>query len=83
MRDEEKKYPQRVIGRFREQIPTAPGSVARNISREEQEFIDAMREYQATSGRLFPAWSEVLEVLQKLGYRKKDSEESAPHSSRS
>ena len=26
-----------------------------------------MQEYKKSSGRMFPTWSEVLEVLQKLG----------------
>ncbi len=30
----------------------------------------AMNEYKRTSGRMFPTWSEVLEVLQGLGYEK-------------
>jgi len=32
--------------------------------------MEAMQEYKRVSGRMFPTWSEVLEVLQKLGYRK-------------
>ncbi len=30
----------------------------------------AMDEYKRRSGRQFPTWSEVLEVLHSLGYRK-------------
>ena len=30
----------------------------------------AMNEYKRRSGRMFPTWSEVLEVLQGLGYEK-------------
>ena len=30
----------------------------------------AMQEYKARSGRMFPTWSEVLEVLRTLGYEK-------------
>jgi hypothetical protein len=30
----------------------------------------AMQEYKKRSGRMFPTWSEVLEVLQALGYHK-------------
>ena len=30
----------------------------------------AMNEYKRRSGRMFPTWSEVLEVLQGLGYQK-------------
>src|SRR5436309_2707161 len=38
----------------------------------EQELLEAMQEYKRRSGRLFPTWSEVLEVLQSLGYQKPD-----------
>jgi hypothetical protein len=31
----------------------------------------AMQRYKESSGRMFPTWSEVLEVLQSLGYRKR------------
>ena len=30
----------------------------------------AMNEYKRWSGRMFPTWSEVLEVLRDLGYEK-------------
>ena len=30
----------------------------------------AMQRYKQTSGRMFPTWSEVLEVLKSLGYEK-------------
>jgi hypothetical protein len=29
-----------------------------------------MQAYKQSSGRMFPTWSEVLEVLQGLGYQK-------------
>ncbi len=35
-----------------------------------EEFMRAMHEYRQRSGRMFPTWSEVLEVLQGLGYEK-------------
>jgi hypothetical protein len=34
------------------------------------EFMMAMNEYKRRSGRMFPTWSEVLEVLRALGYEK-------------
>jgi len=40
----------------------------------ESEFMQAMQDYKKKSGRMFPTWSEVLEVLQSLGYRKADQE---------
>ncbi len=35
-----------------------------------REFARALQEYKKTSGRMFPTWSEILEVLLDLGYRK-------------
>jgi hypothetical protein len=32
--------------------------------------MKAIDDYKRRSGRQFPTWSEVLEVLQDLGYRK-------------
>ena len=32
--------------------------------------MQAMQDYKLKSGRMFPTWSEVLEVLRDLGYRK-------------
>ena len=36
----------------------------------ERELAQAIREYQVHSGRMFPTWSEVLEVARTLGYRR-------------
>ncbi|MHC4695565.1 MAG: hypothetical protein ACYTFA_02355, partial [Planctomycetota bacterium] len=40
------------------------------ISGELLEFIMAIDEYKRVNERPFPAWSEVFEVMQYLGYRK-------------
>lgn len=37
---------------------------------EVEAFAEAMAAYKRQSGRLFPTWSEVLEVLVALGYAK-------------
>jgi hypothetical protein len=39
------------------------------------EFMMAMNEYKHSSGRMFPTWSEVLEVLRSLGYEKATQEQ--------
>jgi hypothetical protein len=52
-----------------------PTTSERNYSEAEMEFMLAMNEYKRTSGRMFPTWSEVLEVLQGLGYHKVDEQE--------
>jgi hypothetical protein len=50
--------------------PIEPMPCDREYSDPELEFMHAMREYKRSSGRMFPTWSEVLEVLQGLGYAK-------------
>lgn len=35
-----------------------------------EEFQQAMEKYKRRNGRMFPTWSEVLEVLKDLGYEK-------------
>src|SRR3954468_14994722 len=47
-----------------------PTTCEREYSSAEMEFMQAMHEYKQSSGRMFPTWSEVLEVLQGLGYEK-------------
>ena len=47
-----------------------PATCERDYSSPELEFMQAMQEYKRTSGRMFPTWSEVLEVLKGLGYAK-------------
>lgn len=37
---------------------------------EELEFMKAMDRYKRENRRPFPLWSEVLDVIKKLGYRK-------------
>lgn len=47
-----------------------PTTCERDYSEAELEFMLAMNEYKHRSGRMFPTWSEVLEVLRNLGYEK-------------
>jgi len=47
-----------------------PTTCERDYSGCEVEFMRAMDDYKRKSGRPFPTWSEVLEVLISLGYRK-------------
>ena len=47
-----------------------PTTCDRDYSPAETEFMQAMQAYKQTSGRMFPTWSEVLEVLHALGYAK-------------
>lgn len=47
-----------------------PTTCERDYSGLEVEFMKAMDDYKRKSGRPFPTWSEVLEVIISLGYRK-------------
>jgi hypothetical protein len=47
-----------------------PNTCERDNNAAELEFIQAMQAYKMSSGRMFPTWSEVLEVLCDLGYEK-------------
>lgn len=47
-----------------------PATCDRDYSGAELEFLGAIQEYKRSSGRMFPTWSEVLEVVRDLGYQK-------------
>ena len=47
-----------------------PTTCERDYTPDEIEFMRAMDQYKRTSGRQFPTWSEVLEVLLSLGYKR-------------
>ena len=47
-----------------------PTTCERDYSDEEITFMKAMDLYKRANRRPFPTWSEVLEVLRALGYRK-------------
>jgi len=40
------------------------------MSDEQFEFLMAINEYKKANSRPFPTWTEVLEVIKALGYRK-------------
>lgn len=40
------------------------------LSQEQFEFVMAMDEYKRANNRPFPTWTEILEVIKYLGYRK-------------
>lgn len=47
-----------------------PTTCERDYTNDEIEFMKAMDEYKRKSGRMFPTWSEVLEVVRSLGYER-------------
>jgi hypothetical protein len=47
-----------------------PATCERDDSLAVLDFTEAIQAYKFSSGRMFPTWSEVLEVLGGLGYQK-------------
>ena len=47
-----------------------PTTCERDYNEDEISFMKAMDQYKRDNRRPFPTWSEVLEVLHALGYRK-------------
>ena len=58
----------RDMGERRRQID--PTTCERDYNNDEIEFMKAMDQYKRDNRRPFPTWSEVLEVLRAMGYRK-------------
>jgi hypothetical protein len=57
-------------GERRRQID--PTTCERDYNNDEIDFMKAMDQYKRDNRRPVPTWSEVLEVLRALGYRKVD-----------
>jgi hypothetical protein len=65
--DERRVGDRRKVERRRQIDPT---TCEREYTDEEIEFMRAMDDYKRRAGRQFPTWSEVLEVLKALGYKR-------------
>jgi hypothetical protein len=50
--------------------PHRPRMVVAPREAEPLRLLKAMEDYKRSSGRMFPTWSEVLEVIRTLGYEK-------------
>jgi hypothetical protein len=61
-------HERRQQGERRRQVD--PTTCERDYNEEEISFMRAMDQYKRDNRRPFPTWSEVLEVLYSLGYRK-------------
>jgi hypothetical protein len=55
-----------------------PTTCERDYDEQETAFMKAMERYKRENRRPFPTWSEVLEVLISLGYRKVEPEGDLP-----
>ncbi len=67
-REEGEVRERRVQGERRRQVD--PTTCERDYNDDEISFMRAMDQYKRDNRRPFPTWSEVLEVLFALGYRK-------------
>jgi hypothetical protein len=65
--DNQRNEVRRKVPRRRQIDPT---TCERDYSDPEIEFMQAMDDYKRANGRMFPTCSEILEVIQKLGYEK-------------
>lgn len=63
-----RKTPDRRLGERRRQVD--PTTCERDYNQDEVEFMRAMDQYKRVNRRPFPTWSEVLEIVRALGYRK-------------
>lgn len=52
------------------QKPERKSRFSTAVNEEQLEFIKAIEEYKAHKGRPFPAWTEIFQIIQALGYRK-------------
>ena len=59
--------PRRKVERRRQIDPT---TCERDYTDDEIEFMRAMDDYKRKAGRQFPTWSEVLEVVKSMGYKR-------------
>ena len=66
----------RLLGERRRQVD--PTTCEKEYSDDEIIFMKAMDQYKRANRRPFPTWSEVLEVLRALGYRKTEAPTAMP-----
>jgi hypothetical protein len=60
---------------------SSPAPVDLEIDPDVLEFIAAIDHYRKAYNRPFPGWSEVLQILKQLGYRKPAGANAPPHHS--
>jgi hypothetical protein len=68
------------VGERRRQVD--PTTCEREYTDDEIDFMKAMDQYKRDNRRPFPTWSEVLEVLMALGYRRVAEPTNLPGNSR-
>ena len=66
----DRRQEQREGGKGERRRQVDPTTCEKDYSDEEITFMKAMDQYKRDNRRPFPTWSEVLEVLRAMGYRK-------------
>lgn len=64
----DRRKSERRTGERRRQID--PTTCERDYDEDEIEFMKAIEDYKRDFARPFPTWTEILEVMKALGYRK-------------
>lgn len=72
----DRRIEQELEGERRRQVD--PTTCEKDYSEEEIIFMKAMDQYKRANRRPFPTWSEVLEVIRSLGYRKTEAATALP-----
>ncbi|MHC4985736.1 MAG: hypothetical protein ACYTFO_06220, partial [Planctomycetota bacterium] len=57
-------------GPGRRRTETRKAAEEGQMNEEQWEFLQAINEYKQVNKRPFPTWSEVLDVMKAIGYRK-------------
>ena len=57
-------------GAMKKKVRSAPGPSDQDVDPAVLEFVQAIDRYKRDHSRPFPNWSEVLQILKGLGYRK-------------
>lgn len=65
-----------MLGERRRQVD--PTTCEKDYTDDEVSFMKAMEQYKRSNRRPFPTWSEVLEVIHALGYRKTEAPTALP-----
>jgi hypothetical protein len=74
----DRRQEQREGGKGERRRQVDPTTCEKDYSDEEIIFMKAMDQYKRANRRPFPTWSEVLEVLRSLGYRKVEEATALP-----
>ena len=74
----DRRLEQREGGKGERRRQVDPTTCEKDYSDEEIIFMKAMDQYKRANRRPFPTWSEVLEVLRALGYRKTETATAMP-----